>query len=72
MRTHAHQQRRSLRKEEIDYYNDLHKHVFGREIPQVMLLYANRLNAELIDKLLQIFVMLDQAQSTPPTRRRRL
>jgi peptidoglycan/xylan/chitin deacetylase (PgdA/CDA1 family) len=55
---------------EIDYYNDLHKQVFGREIPQVMLLHANRLNAELIENLLQIFeqkhyrfVTLDQAQS---------
>jgi peptidoglycan/xylan/chitin deacetylase (PgdA/CDA1 family) len=55
---------------EIDYYNDLHKQVFGREIPQVMLLHANRLNAELIDKVLHIFeqkhyrfVTLDQAQS---------
>ncbi len=55
---------------EIDYYNGLDKQVFGREIPQVMLLHANRLNAELIDKLLQIFeqkhyrfVTLDEAQS---------
>jgi peptidoglycan/xylan/chitin deacetylase (PgdA/CDA1 family) len=55
---------------EIDYYNDLHKQVFGREIPQVMLLHANRLNAELIDKVLQNFeqkhyrfVTLEEAQS---------
>jgi peptidoglycan/xylan/chitin deacetylase (PgdA/CDA1 family) len=55
---------------EVDYYDGLHKQVFGREIPQVMLLHANRLNAELIDKLLDLFeqrhyrfVTLDEAQS---------
>jgi peptidoglycan/xylan/chitin deacetylase (PgdA/CDA1 family) len=55
---------------EIDYYAGLHKQVFGREIPQVMLLHANQLNADLIDKVLRIFaekryrfVTLDQAQS---------
>ncbi|MGA2597841.1 MAG: polysaccharide deacetylase family protein [Bryobacteraceae bacterium] len=55
---------------EIDYYAQLHVRVFGREIPHVMLLHSNRLNAELIDQLLQIFedkqyrfVTLDAAQS---------
>jgi len=57
---------------EIDYYNSLHKQVFGREIPQVMLLHVNQLNADVIDELLAIFeqkqyrfVTLDTAQSNP-------
>jgi peptidoglycan/xylan/chitin deacetylase (PgdA/CDA1 family) len=40
---------------EIDYYAGLHRQVFGHEIPQVMLLHANRLNADLLDKILKIF-----------------
>ncbi len=55
---------------EIDYYNGLHKQVFGREIPQVMLLHVNRLNADVIDQVLALFiekqyrfVTLDQAQA---------
>jgi peptidoglycan-N-acetylglucosamine deacetylase len=57
---------------EIDYYASLHAKVFGREIPQVMLLHANRLNADVIDKILVIlegklyrFVSLEAAQSDP-------
>jgi peptidoglycan/xylan/chitin deacetylase (PgdA/CDA1 family) len=57
---------------EIDYYTSLHKQVFGRPIPHVMLLHVNRLNADLIDQLLDIFeaklytfVSLDVAQSDP-------
>jgi peptidoglycan/xylan/chitin deacetylase (PgdA/CDA1 family) len=64
---------------EIDYYTQLHKTIFGREIPNVMVLHANRLNAELMDQILKIFenkqyrfVTLDTAQadraySTPDT-----
>lgn len=55
---------------EIDYYAQLHGRVFGHEIPHVMLLHGNKLNAELIDQLLKIFedkhyrfVTLDAAQS---------
>lgn len=55
---------------EIDYYNGLHQQVFGREIPQVMLLHVNRLNADVIDQVLALFVekqyhfvTLDQAQA---------
>lgn len=55
---------------EIDYYNGLHQQVFGRQIPQVMLLHVNRLNADVIDQLLALFVQkqyrfvtLDQAQA---------
>lgn len=57
---------------EIDYYTGLHKQIFGREIPHVMLLHVNRLNADLIDKLLELFkqkqyrfVTLDAALSDP-------
>jgi peptidoglycan/xylan/chitin deacetylase (PgdA/CDA1 family) len=57
---------------EIDYYAGLHKQIFGREIPHVMLLHANRLNADVIDKVLELFeqkqyrfVTLDTAQSDP-------
>ena len=44
--------------------------VFGHSIPHVMLLHANRLNADLIEELLKIFetkgfrfVTLDEAQA---------
>lgn len=57
---------------EIDYYNGLHKQIFGREIPQVMVLHANQLNADVIDQVLALFeekqyrfVTLDQAQADP-------
>jgi hypothetical protein len=57
---------------EIDYYADLHKKIFGHEIPHLMLLHVNRLNADVIDKLLDIFVekhyafaSLDTALSDP-------
>ena len=60
---------------EIDYYASLHKQIFGREIPQVMLLHANRLNADVIGKILTIFeekqyrfVTLEAAQSDPAYR----
>lgn len=55
---------------EIDYYESLNAKVLGRAIPQVMLLHANRLNADLIEQLLTMFerrgyrfVTLDEAQS---------
>lgn len=57
---------------EIDYYNNLHMQVFGREIPQVMLLHVNRLNADVIEQVLAIFeqkqyrfVNLATAQTDP-------
>ena len=40
---------------EIKYYAALNKQVFGYEPPQVMLLHDNRLNADLIDRVLQLF-----------------
>ncbi len=51
-------------------YTQLHKQLFGREIPHVMLLHANRLNADTIKEVLDLFasrnyrfVSLTQAQS---------
>jgi peptidoglycan/xylan/chitin deacetylase (PgdA/CDA1 family) len=39
----------------IDYYVDLHRQVFGRETPHVMLLHVNRLNADVLDAVLELF-----------------
>src|SRR6266404_6398737 len=39
---------------EIEYYAALHRQVFGRETAHVMLLHANRLNAELLDDVLRL------------------
>jgi hypothetical protein len=57
---------------EIDYYARLHKQIFGREIPHVMLLHVNRLNADTIDQVLTLFdqkqyrfVTLDSALADP-------
>jgi peptidoglycan/xylan/chitin deacetylase (PgdA/CDA1 family) len=56
----------------IDYYAQLHKQLFGHEIPHVMLLHASRLNADTIDQVLDLFtvrkyrfVTLREAQSDP-------
>lgn len=40
---------------EIDYYSRLHRQVLGREIPHVMLLHVNQLNADTIEEVLKIF-----------------
>jgi peptidoglycan/xylan/chitin deacetylase (PgdA/CDA1 family) len=60
---------------EIDYYAGLTTKVFGREVPQVMLLHASRLNADAIERILQLFeqrnyrfVTLDDAESDPAYR----
>lgn len=62
-------------KDELDYYTRLHQQIFGREIPHVMLLHANRLNADMLDQILKIFedekytfVTLEKAQSDPAYR----
>src|SRR5258705_3569913 len=39
---------------EIDYYAALHRQVFGRETAHVMVLHANRLNAEVLDHILRL------------------
>jgi len=56
----------------IDYYSDLHVQVFGHEIPHVMLLHANQLNADTSEQILDSFqskhyrfVTLETAQSDP-------
>jgi peptidoglycan/xylan/chitin deacetylase (PgdA/CDA1 family) len=55
---------------EIEYYTRLHVQVLGHDIPHVMLFHVNRLNSDLMDRLLQLFedrgyrfVTLDRAQS---------
>jgi peptidoglycan/xylan/chitin deacetylase (PgdA/CDA1 family) len=55
---------------QIDYYASLNRQVFGSEPAEVMLLHANRLNADVIDRLLGLFrergykfVSLAEAQS---------
>ena len=62
---------------EIDYYTGLHKQIFGREIPHIIALHVNRLNADVIDQLLELFeqkhylfktldsVLSDPAYDTP-------
>ena len=64
---------------EIDYYSGLNKQVFGYEPPHVMLLHLNRLNADTIDDVLNLFEQrhytfvgldkaeADQAFATPDT-----
>lgn len=57
---------------EIDYYAGLHQQIFGQEIPHVMLLHVNKLNADMIDSVLALFVQkhcrfvsLDSALADP-------
>ena len=57
---------------QIDYYGELDNQVIGSDIPAIMLLHANRLNAAVIDRLLNLFrsadyrfVSLARAQSDP-------
>jgi peptidoglycan/xylan/chitin deacetylase (PgdA/CDA1 family) len=57
---------------EIDYYAALNKQVLGYEPPEIMLLHANQLNADMIDDVLALFekkgyrfVTLSEAESDP-------
>lgn len=57
---------------EIDYYAELNRKVLGYELPEVMLLHDNRLNADMIEDLLKLFerksygfVTLEEAQADP-------
>ena len=57
---------------EIDYYAALNRQVLGYEPPEIMLLHANRLNAEMMDEVLASFekkgyrfVSLAEAESDP-------
>jgi peptidoglycan/xylan/chitin deacetylase (PgdA/CDA1 family) len=58
-----------------DYYIGLHRMIFGRETAHVMLLHVNRLNADVLDALLELFeqrqfrfVSLKDAQADPAYR----
>jgi peptidoglycan/xylan/chitin deacetylase (PgdA/CDA1 family) len=57
---------------EVDYYAALSQQIFGYEVPQVIVLHDNRLNADMIEQILGMFekkqykfVSLDRAQSDP-------
>lgn len=57
---------------QIAYYGELSRQVFDREVPSIMLLHTNRLNAATIEPLLGLFrsagysfVSLTQAQADP-------
>jgi peptidoglycan/xylan/chitin deacetylase (PgdA/CDA1 family) len=57
---------------EIDYYAALNKQVLGYEPPEIMLLHANQLNAEMLDEVLALFekkgyrfVSLSEAEADP-------
>ncbi len=62
-------------RQEIEYYSKLNRQIFGHEIPQVMVLHANRINADMLEQVLQIFeklnykfVSLQKAQADPAYR----
>jgi peptidoglycan-N-acetylglucosamine deacetylase len=40
---------------EIDWYSKLDKHVFGYEVPHVMLLHDNQLNADTVEAIITLF-----------------
>ncbi len=57
---------------EIDFLSRLNKQVLGYEPPEIMLIHDNQLNADVIDKLLELFeerqfhwVTLTEAESDP-------
>jgi peptidoglycan-N-acetylglucosamine deacetylase len=64
---------------EIDWYSRLDKHVFGHEVPHIMLLHDSQLNADTIDGVIALFerrgyhfvslseALQDPAYSTPET-----
>lgn len=61
--------------EVFDFYERLSRRLYGREIPQILLLHANALNAEYLDDLAAImrtrgyrFITLDQALADPAYR----
>jgi peptidoglycan/xylan/chitin deacetylase (PgdA/CDA1 family) len=56
----------------VEYYGRLSEQIFGHEIPQIIVLHANRLNADTLDQTLKIFeklnykfVTLEEAQADP-------
>jgi peptidoglycan/xylan/chitin deacetylase (PgdA/CDA1 family) len=59
-------------RKEVEYYGRLSQQIFGHEIPQVMVLHANRLNADTLEQVLKVFeklnyrfVTLEEAQTDP-------
>ncbi len=57
---------------EIAYYDALDRQIFGRNVPAIMLIHANRLNAAVIERLLDLFklsgyrfVSLSEAEADP-------
>ena len=40
---------------EIDWYSKLDRHVFGHDVPHVMLLHANQLNADTVESIVTLF-----------------
>ncbi|HEY2171128.1 MAG TPA: polysaccharide deacetylase family protein [Candidatus Angelobacter sp.] len=64
-------------RQEIEYYSKMNRQIFGHEIPQVIVLHANSLNAEMLEQVLRIFEKLDykfvslpEARLTRPTEQR--
>jgi peptidoglycan/xylan/chitin deacetylase (PgdA/CDA1 family) len=62
-------------RQEIEYYSKMNRQIFGHEIPQVIVLHANSLNAEMLEQVLRIFEKLDykfvslqEAQADPAYR----
>lgn len=62
-------------EKQIEYFSALDQRLFGHQIPEVMLLHANQLNADMLNKILNIFermhfrfVTLAEAQSDPAFR----
>lgn len=59
-------------EESVVFYEDLSRAVFGREIPQVLLLHANQLNADHLDAVIDLleargygFISLETATQDP-------
>lgn len=57
---------------QIDYYGKLGRQVMGRDVPAIMLLHTNRINAAVMNRLLGLFLSADyrfvslaEAQSDP-------
>jgi peptidoglycan/xylan/chitin deacetylase (PgdA/CDA1 family) len=57
---------------QITYYRELSRKVFGREVPDIMLLHTNRINAEAMESIVTLFraqnyrfISLAEAQADP-------
>jgi peptidoglycan-N-acetylglucosamine deacetylase len=63
---------RAFTKTAFEFYEDASKKLFGREIPQALLIHDNEINSEMLDALLTDmeqrgyrFISLDEAMSDP-------